>query len=181
MNKAKKSELLEDLKTKFSKAQVAIFTDYKGLTATQADDLRKKIRESDADAKVVKNNIARLVVSDGAMGEEAKSLMDGLVGPTLITFAYKDPAATAKVINTFAKDNEALILKESLMGNKRIKAKKVEELADLPSKEVLLSMLLSALNGPARGLVGVLSAVPRNFVQVLAAVERKKREEGGES
>lgn len=174
MNRTDKTELASVLKEKFSRAKVAIFADYKGLKASQADDLRRQLRATDAEVKVIKNNVARLLTQDGSMGSDAKELMDGVVGPTLVTFAYNDPAATAKVIHKFAQDNEALKLKDSLMGAKRVNASSVEELAKLPSKEVLLGMLLSTMNGPIRNFVGVLAAVPRSLVTVLSAIEKKK-------
>jgi large subunit ribosomal protein L10 len=174
MNRTEKTELASALKDKFSKAKVALFADYKGLTAPQADELRRQLRATKAEVKVLKNNVARLLTRDGAMGEEAKSLMDSVVGPTLVTFAYGDPAAAAKIMHKFAQDNEAFKLKESLLGVQRIAVSSVEELAKLPGKEVLLAMLLGTMNGPARNFVGVLAAVPRGLVTVLAAIEKKK-------
>lgn len=174
MNRTEKAALATELKSKFDKAQVAIFADYKGLTATQADDLRRALRTQQTEVKVLKNNVARLVTNEGGMGTDAKALMDGVVGPTLVAFAYGDPAAAAKVIHKFAQDNEAFKLKESLMGQKRIDVSGVEELAKLPSKEVLLGKMLGTLNAPITNFVGVLAAVPRSFVTVLAAIEKKK-------
>jgi large subunit ribosomal protein L10 len=176
MNKENKTELAKELKDKFSKAQVALFADYKGLTAQQADDLRRKLRATDAEVKVLKNNVARLITKDGKMGEDAKSLMDGVVGPTLVAFAYKDIAATAKVFHKFSTDNEALKVKASLMGAKRISAADVQELASLPSREALLGKLLGTMNAPATSFVGVLAAIPRSFLYVLKAIEAKKAE-----
>src|SRR3954454_20208317 len=132
MNRAQKTELATELTGKFSKAQVAIFADYKGLTATQADDLRRLLRTHQVEVKVLKNNVARLVTKEGKMGESAKALMDAVVGPTLVAFAYGDPAAAAKIIHKFSKDNEALKLKNSLLGDRMISAAEVEALASLP-------------------------------------------------
>lgn len=174
MNRTEKSELAQSLKEKFVKAKVSIFADYKGLTATQADDLRRQLRAHKAEVKVLKNNIARLLTKDGKMGADAKVVMDSLVGPTMVAFAYGDPAAAAKTIHKFAQDNEALKLKDSLMGEKRIDAAGVEELAKLPAKEVLLAKLLGTMNAPISNFVGVLAAVPRSLVTVLAAIEDKK-------
>ena len=174
MNRTEKTDLSQELKTKFDKANVAIFADYKGLTANQADDLRRQLRAHKAEVKVLKNNVARLLTKEGKMGAEAKDVMDQLVGPTLVAFAYGDPAATAKIISKFAKDNEALKLKDSLMGQKKINAAGVEELASLPSREVLLGKLLGTMNAPITSFVGVLAAVPRAMVTVLSAIEKKK-------
>jgi len=174
MNRTEKLELANELREKFSKARVAIFADYKGLSASQADDLRKALRVQQAEVRVLKNNVARLVTKEGKFGQQAKDLMDSVVGPTLVAFAFGDPAATAKAIHKFAQDNEALKLKDSLMGEKRIDASGVEELAKLPSKEVLLGKLLGTMNAPITNFVGVLAAVPRGLVTVLAAIEKKK-------
>ncbi len=174
MNRAEKTELAAELKDKFSRAQVAIFADYKGLEATKADELRRSLRAHKTEVKVLKNNVARFITKEGQMGDQAKELMDRLVGPTLVAFGYGDPSAVAKVIYKFAQDNEALKLKESLMGQKRIDVSGVEELAKLPSKEVLLAKMLGTLNAPASNFVGVLAAVPRSLVTVLAAIEKKK-------
>jgi len=176
MNRTEKTALAGELKEKFVKAQVAIFADYKGLTATQADDLRRQLRTKNTEVKVLKNNVARLLTKEGAMGEHAKSLMDAMVGPTLVAFAYGDPAAAAKIIHKFAQDNEALKLKDSLMGDKKIDASGIEQLASLPSKEVLVAMFLGTLNAPITNFVGVLAAVPRALVTVLSAIGKKKVE-----
>jgi large subunit ribosomal protein L10 len=174
MNKTEKTELASQLKDKFTKARVALFADYKGLSATQADDLRRQLRPTNTEVKVLKNNIARLVTKEGKLGDQAKALMDTVVGPTLVAFAYGDPAAAAKIIHKFAQDNEALKLKDSLMGDKRLGASQVEELAKLPSKEVLIAKMLGTMNAPITNFVGVLAAVPRSLVTVLSAIEKKK-------
>jgi len=179
MNRTEKAELAASLKEKFAKAKVVIFADYKGLTATQADELRKQLRAQNTEVKVLKNNIGRLLTKDGSMGNGAKEVMDSLVGPSLVAFAYGDPAAAAKVIAKFAKDNEALKLKDSLLGPSKINAAGVEELASLPTKEVLIAKMLGTMNAPITNFVGVLAAVPRSLVTVLSAIEKKKAETQG--
>ncbi len=174
MNRTEKAELASALKDQFSRANVAIFADYKGLTAGQADDLRRALRQEKAEVKVLKNNIARLVAKDGSLGKEAIGLMDEVVGPTLVAFAYGEAAATAKVIHKFSQDNEALKLKDSLLGQKRLDVSGIEALAKLPSREVLVAKLLGSMNAPISNFVGVLAAVPRSMVSVLSAIEKKK-------
>ncbi|MBS1959067.1 MAG: 50S ribosomal protein L10 [Bdellovibrionales bacterium] len=178
MDRTNKTELATELKTKFEKAKVAIFADYKGLKALEADELRKALRAKGTEVKVLKNNIGRLIAKDGVLGEDGNGVMDRLVGPTLVAFAYEDPAAAAKVINNFAKDHEALKIKEGLLGKKLLRPADVTALAELPSKEVLLAQLLGVLNGPARSFVTVLAAVPRGLVTALSAIEKKKAEGG---
>lgn len=179
MNKTEKNQLADQYKEKFKKANVVIFADYKGLVATDADLLRKNLREHKTEVKVLKNNIARLATKDGHLGNDAKAVLDNTVGPTLAMFAYGDPAAAAKVVFKFSQDFEALKLKESLMGQKKINVSEVEELAKLPAKEILLAKLLGTLNAPASNFVGVLAAVPRSLVTVLAAIQKKKENPSG--
>ena len=163
MDRSGKEALATELKDKFSKAAITIFADYKGLKSMEADSLRRALRAQKTEVKVLKNNIGRLITKDGALGEDAKQIFDRMVGPTLVAFSYGDPAATAKIINDFAKGHEALKIKEGLLDGKLLRAADVTELADLPSREILLSKLLSVFNGPIAA-----------FVRVLDAVEKKK-------
>ncbi|MEN9723695.1 MAG: hypothetical protein RJB38_1681 [Pseudomonadota bacterium] len=176
MNRVEKAELASGLKEKFQRAKVALFADYKGLESNQANELRRQLRSHDVEVKVLKNNVARLVSKDGALGAEAKELMDSVVGPTLVAFSYGDPAAAAKTFHKFSKDNEALKIKDGLMGDRRLSAGDVEALASLPSREILLAKLLGTMNAPVSNFVGVLAAVPRSLVTVLSAIEKKKSE-----
>lgn len=177
MIKSDKVASIADLKDSFSKANAAFFADYKGLTVEQVNDLRKKLRTQQVQVKVVKNNLARIAVKEAGLGAEAEALLDTVVGPTMIAFAYGDAAAAAKVIQKFASENEVFGLKESLLSTQRLTAKQVEELSKLPSREVLLAKMLGSLNAPATNFVGVLAAVPRSLVQVLAAIEQKKTQQ----
>ncbi len=161
MDRQGKESLAVELKKKFEKSNITLFVDYKGLKSTQADALRRALRAKQAEVKILKNNIGRLITKDGSMGEDAKGLMDRVVGPTMVAFAYGDPAATAKVLNDFAKDHEALKIKESLLGKKLLLPADVIQLADLPSREVLLAMLLGVLNGSARSFVYVLDQIAK--------------------
>ncbi|MGE0614977.1 MAG: 50S ribosomal protein L10 [Bacteriovoracia bacterium] len=175
MNSTEKAEWAKNFKTNLEKSKVAIFADYKGLKATQADDLRKKLREKNAKVQVLKNNIARQAVKGDALGAETVALLDSMVGPTLVAFAFGDPAAAAKVINDFAKDNEAFNLKDSWMERKRVPVAQVQELANLPSREVLLAKMLGTMNAPITNFACVLAAVPRSLLNVLVALEKKKQ------
>ena len=177
MNKTDKITAIADLKKNFVESNAAFFADYKGLTVEQVNDLRKKLRSHNVKVKVVKNNLARLAVKEAKTGVNAEQLLDTVAGPTMVAFAYGDVAAAAKVIQKFVEDNEVFNLKESLLGGQRLTTKQVEELSKLPSREVLLAKLLGSLNAPTTNFVGVLAAVPRSLVQVLVAIEDKKRKQ----
>jgi large subunit ribosomal protein L10 len=165
MDRTNKENLAATLREKFQKANITFFADYKGLKSSEADNLRRALRAQKAEVKDLKNNIGRLITKGGEMGEDAKGVMDRVVGPTLVAFAYGDPAAAAKAFNDFAKAHEALKVKESLFGKKLLSPAEVTQLAELPSREVLLSMLLSVFNGPVR-----------SFVTVLGQLEKKRTE-----
>ena len=165
MDRTNKENLAANLREKFQKANITFFADYKGLKSSEADNLRRALRAQKAEVKVLKNNIGRLITKGGEMGEDAKGVMDRVVGPTLVAFAYGDPAAAAKAFNDFAKAHEALKIKESLFGKTLLSPAEVTQLAELPSREVLLSMLLSVFNGPVR-----------SFVTVLGQLEKKRTE-----
>lgn len=178
-----KEQWAKDFYEKASKAQLSVFLSYRGLKAQDADLFRKKIRDAKGEVRVIKNNVARKAFASASGATSANSMkevLDGIVGPTFGVFAYQDPAALAKVIHEFLKDNEALSIKEGVLGAQKLAAADVEALAKLPPKPVLMAQLLGVLNGPARGFVSVLAAVPRGLVTVLKAIEDKKRDAGGQ-
>ena len=177
MNKENKATALKDLTESFTKANASFFADYKGLTVEQVNDLRKRLRPHSVRVKVIKNNLARLAVKEAKLGQSAEKLLDTVVGPTMVAFSYGDPAAAAKVISKFAEEVEVFGLKSSLLSTEAVTPQQVQELAKLPSREVLLAKLLGSLNAPITNFVGVLAAVPRSFVQVLGAIEQKKSKE----
>lgn len=177
MNKADKVTAVAELKESFSNAKAAFFADYKGLTVEQVNDLRRRLRVHNVKVKVVKNNLARLAVREAKLGTAHEQLLDTVAGPTMVAFSYGDPAAAAKVIQKFAEENEIFNLKESLLSAQRLTPAQVEQLSKLPSKEVLIAKMLGSLNAPVTNFVGVLAAVPRSLVQVLAAVADKKKQQ----
>ncbi len=175
MNRQKKESLRVELQDKFQKSVVAIFADYQGLTASQADEFRRLVRSTGGEVKVIKNNVYRLV--HGEKTQSAKSVVDfatRLVGPTLVAFGYSDIAKTSKVVFDFSKNNEKLVLKKGLLGEEVVGPEAIQSLASLPSREVLMAQLLGVLNGPIRNFVSVLAAVPRSLMNVLQAIKEKK-------
>lgn len=170
-----KALAVTELKEHFLKAKAVFFADYKGLTVEQVNELRKRLRAQNVKVKVIKNNLARRAVKEANLGDEPNKLLDTVVGPTMAAFTFGDPAAVAKTVKKFAEENEAFGLKDSLLGSQRLTISNVNELSTLPSKEVLLAKMLGSLNAPVTNFVGVLAAVPRSLVQVLAAVENKKK------
>jgi large subunit ribosomal protein L10 len=170
MNKNDKIDSIDDLKLSFSKASAVVFADYKGVTSEEMNALRKIARTKNVKISIVKNNLVRVALK----GTPKEKAVEGLAGPTAAAFAFGDAVEMAKTMADFAKKVEAFTLKDGFLGDVKMSEAEIKQLATLPSKEVLVSQLLSVLNGPIRNFVGVLNAVQRDFVYVLKAIEDKK-------
>mgnify|MGYP006283864829 FL=1 len=170
MKRAEKQNVVEALNEKFSRAQAVVLTDYRGLDTTAMNELRVQLREASVEYQVVKNTLM-LRASEGT---DMALLKDHFVGPSAVAVSYEDPVAPAKVLTKFGKDHPALELKAAVLGGKFVDVEGIKTLSKLPSREELLSQLLSVFNGPARSFVSVLSGVPRAFVNVLNAVKEQK-------
>ena len=161
-----KKQEVDVLKERFSKAKAAIFTDYRGLTVTQFTELRNKLKEADANIKVVKNRLAKR-----AFNENSVTDLDGyLKGPVAIADSETDPVAVAKIVTEFAKENEKFEVKVGFMDGKVMDLPMIKQLASLPSREELLAKVLGSISSPATKMVNVLAAVPRQLVTVIKAI-----------
>ncbi|MGG8364712.1 MULTISPECIES: 50S ribosomal protein L10, partial [Bacillus cereus group] len=129
--------------------------DYRGLTVSEATELRKQLREAGVEFKVYKNSLTRRAAESAEMAE----LNEFLTGPNAIAFSNEDVVAPAKVLNDFAKDHEALEIKAGVIEGKLVTLDEVKAIATLPSREGLLSMLLSVLQAPIRNLALATKAV----------------------
>jgi large subunit ribosomal protein L10 len=170
VNKAEKQAAVADLRERLQGAKAAILTEYRGLTVTQANKLRRALDREEAAYRVVKNTLARIAVK----GTDFEALHDSFSGPISLTLVYRDVVATAKVLTEFARETPALVIRSGGLGGKLLSAADVEVLSKLPARDQLLGQLVGVLAGPLRGLLGVLSGVPRSFVQVLYSLQEKK-------
>lgn len=150
-----KRQVVEEIKEKFSKAQSAVLVDYKGLTVEQADRLRKSMREAGVDYKVYKNTLVRLAVKDSEFAE----LTENLTGTNAIAFGYEDPVSPAKILNDFAKETKALKLKAGVVEGQYYGADTIQEIADIPSRDVLLAKLLGSIKSPLSNFAYLLKAI----------------------
>ena len=151
------AELIETLKS----AQAGVLVDYRGITVEQDTKLRTKLREAGVEYKVVKNTLTRFAANEVGFQE----LDEQLNGPTALAVSTTDAVAPAKVISDFAKEVEALQIKAGFVDGKVISLDEVKQLADTPSREVLLAKIMGSLNAPISKLVRTLQALVDNGVE----------------
>lgn len=169
-----KTESIEMLKGLIGDSSDFVFTEYRGLTVEQISALRKQLREKGTVLHVVKNNFARIAFQQLGYTDDVAPVF---AGPTAVAFIKADSNDVAKVLLDFAKENPALKVKAALVDKAYMDLAQVETFSKLPGRKQLISMLLSAMNGPAQNLVYVLNAIPTQLVRVLKAVEEKKAQE----
>jgi large subunit ribosomal protein L10 len=161
-----KVAVVAEVRERLEAADGAIVTEYRGMTVGQIQTLRKSMKAAGGDYKVFKNTLVRRAIAD----TENAGLADLLVGPTGIAFVQGDVSAAAKALRDFAKATPTLVLKGGVVDGSVLSAKDLTALADLPSREVLLSMLAGALAAPMRNLAGLMKAVPQSLAYGLAAL-----------
>jgi len=150
-----KQDAVAVITTKLTQSPSTVVADYRGLNVAQVTELRKQLREAGVEFQVLKNSLVRRATESAGFAE----LNEILTGPTAIAFSGEDAVAPAKILNDFAKKNDALKLKGAIVEGKVIGTDQVKALAELPSREGLLSMLLSVLQAPVRNFALAVKAV----------------------
>jgi large subunit ribosomal protein L10 len=168
--KEQKAEQVEVLTEKLKKAKVAVLTDYRGLTVSQIQELRGKLRGADVEYRVIKNTLARRAAE--AAGYPA--LKDGLKGPVAIAFGYDDLSVASKLINEFVRTTRLKVeVVGGLVEGRVFSSDQVKQLADLPSREALIAQLLGTLQSPVSQLVGIMQTPLQELLGVLEAYKTK--------
>jgi large subunit ribosomal protein L7/L12 len=174
--RAEKDESIDDLVERLGRAEIAVLTEYRGLSVAELQDLRGRLRPVGVEYVVAKNTLARFAAErTGRTG-----IVADLVGPTAIAFGV-DPVATAKALQDYTRVNRTFLLKAALLGDRRIDPKEVEQLATLPPVEQLRGRVFGMIVSPLQSTVSVLSAPLAGLARLLAARREQIEEQGGDA
>lgn len=155
IRRAEKEQIVQNVSDRMRRSKSIVLADYRGLTVAEDTELRARLRQAGIEYSVVKNTLTTRAAKEA----EIEGLDPFLAGPTAIAFSYEDPIAPAKILHEFSREHKALELKGGYVEGKVVGAQEIESIAKLPSREGLLSMLLSVLQAPMRNLAYVLSQV----------------------
>lgn len=158
----KKKQIVAEITEKLQNSASTVIVDYRDLNVAEVTELRKQLREAGVEFKVYKNTLMRRAAEEAGLAD----LNESLVGPSAVAFSTEDVIAPAKILNNFAKEHEALEIKIGVIEGKVASSEEVKAIAELPSREGLLSMLLSVLQAPMR-----------NFALAVKAVSDQKEEQ----
>jgi large subunit ribosomal protein L10 len=170
MPRQDKVETVKRIAADLRATDVYYFVDYRGLTHSEATELRARLVKVDASLKVVKNTLARLAAVDAGV----EGLSELMQGPTAIAYCYGDPVRVAKTIQDFIKEKKKAAIRGGKLQRSMLTASEVERLATLPSREQLIGQLVGLVAAPLAGLAGVLNGPIRGLVVVLGQVQDQK-------
>ena len=168
MNKQKKAEYIKDMSLQFDKSEAVIVAHYQGLTVSQLDELRAKMREHGIQFKITKNRITKLALEK----TRCKDLSNLFSGPTAVALS-QDAITSAKILTKFSKDNENLKILGGIMGNDILDVAGVKNVATLPSLDEARAKIVGILRSPAQKIASILLA-PASKIAILALEKSKK-------
>ncbi len=170
MARPEKEATVQEIKEKFERAKSVILTDYRGLSFEQISELRTKLRAQGVEYKIFKNTLAKIAVKE----LDLEALDPYLVGPTAMALSYEDPVAPAKTLADFARSTKILQLKGGVVEGQVIDAVRVESMATIPPKEILLAMFMGGLRSPLYGLASSLNQITAGLAIALNQVAQQK-------
>lgn len=166
----KKIDTVEAARNWHSKAIGLIFTEYSGLSVSEMQELRKNVRDSGGEFRVIKNTLLRLALGQGTIEKLPDEFHNG---PTATVFVLRDEAGCAKSLATFAKTHQALKIKGAFLDGTVLTDKEVDALSKLPSKQELLSMIVGLVAAPISNIVTCVNEILAGPVRAVAAIAEK--------
>jgi large subunit ribosomal protein L10 len=169
--KSEKQQDLDHLKTELAKVSTVILTTFQGITVEDDTKLRRAVQAAGGKYEVVKNTLAELAGS----GTPAEGLLKNLKGTHSIAYTQTDPVALAKALTKIAKDVPAFQFKSGVVEGRVISINEIKQLADMPSKEELISKIMFVLNAPAQRIATALNALPRNLAVTVSEAAKANK------
>ena len=151
-------------------AYSAVAAEYRGITVEKLTSLRVKARQEGVYLRVVKNTLARIAVR----GTDFECMSEGMVGPLVLAFSMDDPGAAARLMRDAAKENDKLNIKLVALGGQLVAASEIDRVANLPTRDQAVSMLMSVMQAPVAKFVRTLDEVPGKLVRTVAAIRDQK-------
>jgi large subunit ribosomal protein L10 len=170
MNREEKASAISELGEGIGQATNAFVISFKGITVPQVTELRRQVRDTNSTYIVVKNTLALIAVKDSPL----TALKDQFSGPTAVAFNRTDAVALAKALTKFAKDVPSITFKGAMLNGQIVAADQIQAIANLPSREELISKLLFLMLWPIRGLATVLQANIRNLAVVIGQIAEQR-------
>ena len=170
LNLSQKKDLVKEMSTVLSDAEVVLTADYSGLTANELNELRKTTREAGVFIKLVKNNMLKMALKDSQFA----SMTENISGPQIVAVGKEDAGKFAKSIKEFIDKHENLKPRAINYQGQDLDISELKKLASLPTYEEAISKLLSVMQGPIQKLMGTMKAVPNNLVRTIDAVKASK-------
>jgi large subunit ribosomal protein L10 len=169
MKKSEKTALVESLSSSFGRASIALVSEYRGMTAAESTEMRKRLRAVRGEMRIAKNTLVRHAIK----GTKFEALDTNLGGQVGLILSYEDPVVLAKTFTSFGPLGEKLKLRGAVLDGKALTPAEVQALATLPSREVIFSQLLGLLNAPATQLVRLLNEPGSYLARVIDAIGKK--------
>src|SRR5277367_4413478 len=166
MKKSEKTALVEDLSKSFNRASIALVSEYRGMTAAESTEMRKRLRAVRGEMRIAKNTLVRHAIK----GTKYEALDTSLGGQVGLILSYEDPVVLAKTFTSFGPIGDKLKLRGGVLDGKALTAAEVQS---LPSREVIFGQLLGLLNAPATQLVRLLNEPGSYLARVIDAIGKK--------
>lgn len=164
LNRSEKEAVVAEVTALAAQAQTLVIAEYRGLTVAGMTELRAKARAADVTLSVLKNTLARRALA----GSSFEVVADSLTGPLIYSFS-EDAVAAAKIVADFAKTNDKLVIRAGVYSGKALDVDGVKQLANIPTKEVLLAQLLGLMQSPVSRTARVLAALAEKKGETAAA------------
>jgi large subunit ribosomal protein L10 len=174
MNKTEKAEMVESLTGDLAQSSNAIVFAFAGLKVPEVTELRRQVRGTQSKYLVVKNTLALRATKGTAL----EAVAEHFKGATAVAYNRSNPVALAKVLTAFAKANPNLVFKAAVIEGRAVPAAEIKTIAELPSREELVSKLLFVMQSPLRRLVTVLNGPVRNLAGVMGQIADQKSKAG---